>query len=61
MEILLKRIARRPGYTIGRLYVDGNYACDTLEDRDRGLTQKMSVEQICGVKIKGETAVHINS
>lgn len=57
MEINLKRIARKTGYTIGRMYVDGNYVCDTLEDRDRGLTSKMSIAQICGVKVKGETAI----
>ena len=57
MEIELKRIARREGFTIGRLSVDGARVCDTLEDRDRGLTSKMSTAQICGVKIKGETAI----
>lgn len=35
MEILLKRIARRDTYTIGRLYIDGTYFCDTCEDADR--------------------------
>lgn len=37
MEILLKRIAKKPNYTIGKLYIDGKYFCDTLEDKDRGL------------------------
>lgn len=35
MEILLKRIARKSTYTIGKLYVNGAYFCDTCEDRDR--------------------------
>lgn len=35
MEILLKRIARKQQYTIGRMYIDGEYFCDTCEDRDR--------------------------
>lgn len=35
MEILLKRIARRDTYTIGHLYIDGTYFCDTCEDADR--------------------------
>ena len=56
MEVKVKRIARRDTYTIGKMYVDGEYVCDTLEDKDRGLTSNMSVAQICGVKIKGETA-----
>ena len=37
MKLTLKRIALRPTYTIGRLYVDGNYFCDTLEDTVRDL------------------------
>lgn len=39
MKILVKRIAKLPEYTIGKMYIDGNYLCDTLEDTDRGLTQ----------------------
>lgn len=57
MEIKVKRIARKEAYTIGKMYVNGEYICDTLEDKDRGLTSNMSVAQICGVKIKGETAI----
>lgn len=40
MELTLKRIARKPGYTIGRLYVDGAYFCDTLEDTARDLSRE---------------------
>lgn len=57
MEVKLKRIAKKETYTIGKMYVDGEYVCDTLEDKDRGLTSNMSVAQICRVKIKGETAI----
>lgn len=39
MELLLKRIARKDSYTIGRLYVDGSLFCDTLEDKDRDLNR----------------------
>lgn len=38
VNILVKRIAKRPTYTIGKLYIDGKYFCDTIEDKDRGLT-----------------------
>ena len=31
MKLILKRIAKRKAYTIGRLYVDDVYLCDTLE------------------------------
>ena len=57
MELTLKRIARKPSYTIGRLSIDGHPFCDTLEDTDRGLTSRMSEAQIHGMKIKGETAI----
>ena len=39
MKLTLKRIALRQTYTIGRLYVDGNYFCDTLEDTVRDLNK----------------------
>lgn len=35
----LKRIFRGPKYTIGKLYVNGKYICDTLEDPDRDLNR----------------------
>ena len=46
MNILVKRIAKRPTYTIGKLYIDGKYFCDTIEDKDRGLTQNMPLSEI---------------
>lgn len=39
MKLTLKRIALRSTYTVGRLYVDGNYFCDTLEDTVRDLNK----------------------
>lgn len=57
MELTLKRIAKRPDYTIGRLFVDGEYFCDTLEDTDRGLTQAMATEEIKRIKVAGQTAI----
>ena len=33
MKLTLKRIALRPTYTIGKLYIDGVYFCDTIEDK----------------------------
>ena len=57
MEILLKRIAKKPNYTIGKLYIDGKYFCDTLEDKDRGLTQSMNEAEILKIKIKDQTAI----
>ena len=57
MEILVKRIAKKSKYTIGKMYIDGQYICDTLEDADRGLNQDMSLEEIKNKKVYGETAV----
>jgi hypothetical protein len=48
-KLKLIRTAKRPLYTIGKLYIDGEYFCDTLEDKVRDL----DVE----VKISGETAI----
>ena len=57
MEILLKRIAKKNLYTIGKLYIDGVYFCDTIEDKDRGLSQSMSLEEIKKIKVPNETAI----
>ena len=57
MKITIKRIARKPTYTIGKLYVNGKYICDTLEDADRGLSQNMSLNELKARKIKGKTAI----
>lgn len=57
MQILLKRIAKKDTYTIGKLYIDGVYFCDTLEDKDRGLTQSMQLSEIKNKKVYGQTAI----
>lgn len=57
MRLTLKRIAKRPKYTIGKLYIDDTYFCDTLEDTDRGLTNRMGAVIIQTKKVANETAV----
>lgn len=57
MKIKLVRIALKDTYTIGKLYVDGVYFCDTIEDTDRGLDDSMTVSEILKRKIKGQTAI----
>ena len=47
MNIISKRIFKGPDYTIGKLYIDGKYFCDTMEDTVRAP----------GVKIPGKTAI----
>lgn len=49
MELLLKRIARKPTYTIGKLYVNNVYTCDVLENYDR--------IYYGGSKVAGKTAI----
>lgn len=56
MNITVKRIALRPTYTIGKMYINGKYYCDTLEDTVRDLNQNGKFdgnEQ----KIYGQTAI----
>ena len=57
MELTLHRKYRLPGYSIGKLYVNGKYLCDTLEDTDRNLYQGMGEEWIRENKVYGETAI----
>ena len=57
MKIKLVRIAFKDTYTIGKLYVDGVYFSDTIEDKDRGLDDSMTVREILNKKVKGETAI----
>lgn len=57
MKILLKRIAKKATYTIGKIYVDEQYVCDCIEDKDRGLKQSMTLEQINKLKVFGQTAI----
>lgn len=57
MEIKLKRLYKKSDYTIGKLLLNGEYFCDTVEDTDRGLTQSMSEEKILAIKVYGKTAI----
>lgn len=57
MEILVKRIAKKDTYTIGRMFINKKYECDVLEDTDRGLRQNMSLNEIKFKKVYGETAI----
>ena len=57
MNLTLKRIAKRPTYTIGRLYIDGVKFCDTIEDTDRGLKQDTPLEDIKKKKVYAKTAI----
>lgn len=55
--ITVERKYPKPNYTIGKMSIDGQYFCDTLEDRDRGLKQSDSLAVIRRIKIPSETAI----
>ena len=57
MKVKVERRWPKPTYTIGRLYIDGIYYCNTLEDRDRGLKQTDPLAYITAKKVAGETAI----
>ena len=57
MKLLLKRIYTCKDYTIGHLYIDGQYAMDTIEDCDRGLDSNMPLSKLQQLKIKDITAI----
>ena len=57
MKLELTRKYKKDKYCIGRLYIDGNYFCDTLEDVDRGINQKDSLDTIKKIKVAGATAI----
>lgn len=56
MKLKLRRVALRDTYTIGRLYIDDKYFCDTLEDKVRDLN-KNGVFDAGEYKVYGETAI----
>ena len=57
MKVELVRIYNCPTYCIGRIYVDGEYVCDCVEDTDRGLDQSWPLSEIKKKKIKSMTAI----
>ena len=54
MLLQLKRIFKGATYTIGRLYIDGKYFCDTLEDQVRELP---ALNCECPEKVYSKTAI----
>ena len=59
MRLVLHRAYRKETYTVGRLYIDGAFFCDTLEDKDRGLRQTDDMSRIKAVKKPSETAIPV--
>jgi len=57
MELQLKRETFTEQSTIGTLTIDGVFECFILEDRDRGLNDTLTLEQISKVKVYGKTCI----
>ena len=57
IKLRLERLYKGSKYTIGKLYINDEYFCDTIEDIDRGLKSSMSVEYIKKKKVYAETAI----
>ena len=54
MKLTLKRIALRPTYTIGKLYIDDVYFCDTIEDTVRDINKNGKFDN-------GEKKIHFKT
>ena len=57
LEILVKRTYKKDTYTIGDIFIDGEWFCNSLEDKDRGLSKDMKLSVIKNRKVYGKTAI----
>ncbi len=57
MILRVERRWKKASYTIGKLWVNGDLFCDTLEDTDRGLRKSMLSQDIAQKKISARTAI----
>ena len=57
MDLILNRIAYRKTYTIGKLFINGVYFCDTIEDRNRDLNHDGDLNDDGEGKVYSETCI----
>ena len=57
MNLKLVRKEKTSKYTIGDLYINDKFFCNTIEDVDRGLSDEMSEAEIKAKKVYGQTAI----
>ncbi len=57
MELRLERKWKKEDYTIGNLYVNGEFFSNTLEDTDRGLYWDWPLSKIQEVKVMHKTCI----
>lgn len=61
MKILIDRNYKYPKYTVGEVYVNGNFYCYSMEDTDRGLRVDMPMRYLKERKVYGATAIPCGS
>lgn len=57
MKLKVERKWKKASYTVGKLYVNGQFFCNTMEDTDRGLKQTLPLSTIKDLKVPNETAI----
>lgn len=57
MQLVLERKWKKSDYTIGILLIDNKKFCEVIEDKDRGLKDSMTTEQIKLIKKPNMTAI----
>lgn len=57
MKLTIKRRFLGSKYTIGSMFIDGAYFCDTLEDVTRDLNKDGDLDDVGEGKIYGETSI----
>jgi hypothetical protein len=57
MELKLIRNEFSEQSTIGELSIDGNFFSYVLEDKDRGLKDEMTVDEVAKLKVYGKTCI----
>lgn len=57
MKLKVVRKYKKASYTIGNLFIDGKFFCNTLEDADRGLDDSMDIDKVKRLKIANITAI----
>lgn len=57
MKLTLHRKYPKNDYTIGNLYIDGRFFCNTLEDKVRDLNKDGDLNDVGEGKVYGQTAI----
>lgn len=61
MRLTVDRRYKKDTYTVGNLYIDGLWFCNTMEDKDRGLKKTWPLSSILKAKVPNETAIPIGT